>query len=390
MTAPAPVASTSNQRLTAAKLAQVAALVQAQATVREQLTRAAVAAAVAPLRTFTAWWDADAVSKMIAQVLRVVQPTQLRAARVTDAFAAQVMTVMTGRRVRPRGAVDITKLRRAIPPRAAQDLVAGRRVPPFLELGGFPDGPNGDINRPVDMSIRDDERSFVDPAEPYGRVADSYRYNVVARGDSEEAAARKAVTRISAAAWTDVTLAVREQYQASFDDERIVAWRRVLLGTRQTGGPPCGLCVVAADRIYRRKDLMPIHSRCRCGVLPILDGMDPGLRLNQDDLTALYNAAGGTGAGGLLNVKVALTEHGELGPVLVNADQRRRGPVEAARTQVPDRRVRARAQLDSLEESLASLEARAARGDIPDDYPALVWQQNKVTDLRAELARLGG
>lgn len=377
MTAP-----TQGQRLTAGQLAQIAALVAAQAAVREQLTAAAVQAAILPLRGFTAWWDADAFGRVIDRILRVVQPVQLRAARATDAFAAQVLTVLTGRRVRPVGAVDITRLRRAIPQRDAVDLVAGRIRPAYLELGSVADGPGPNINTPVDMAI--DEGQFVDPADPYGRVSDAYRYNVVARGDSPEVAAQKAQVRVQAAAWTDVTLAIREQFRASYDHDYVIGYRRILLFERQSGGPPCGLCVVAADRVYRRRDLLPLHNRCRCGVLPVLEGMDPGLRLNEDDLRAVYDAAGGTGAGGLLNVKVALAEHGELGPVLVNADQPYRGPREVARTQVPDRRVRARAQLESLEDTLAVLEARAAAGE---DYnpAALRWQRSKVAELRREL-----
>ncbi len=378
-----------SQGLTAAQLAKLAALLKAQAVIRQQMSDAAVAAALAPLRTFTAWWDAGAVSAMVARILRVVQPSQLRVARATDVFAAQVLTVMTGRTVRPVGAVDITRLRRTIPPEVAQDLVDGRREPAWLELGDLTNGPSERINDPVTMAVDDRERrTSVEPAEVYARAADTYRYRVIAAGDSPEAAADKARVRVSVAAATDITLAVREQYRASFDRDRVEGYRRILRPElSQTG--PCGLCVVAADRVYQRGDLMPLHPACVCDVLPIVDGLDPGYRLNFSDLQAVYDAAGGTFAGtdkwGLRSIRVALAEHGELGPVLVHAGHRHRGPREVAMTQVPDRGVRARAQLESLERSLAALENRAARGELPDDRP-LVWQRAKVDELRAELA----
>ena len=390
MTTPTTQAPVQQRQLTAAQLAQIVVLLKAQSAIRSQLTATAIAAATAPLRGFTRWWDADAVSAVITRVLRVVQPAQLRAARATDVFAAQVTSILTGRRARPVGAVDITRLRRAIPDQVAQDLVAGRRRPVRVELGDTVAGPGADINAPADRQVHDRGREqFIAPEQPYGRVADAYRYNVIARGDSPDKAARKAHVRIAQVAETDITLAVREQYNRSFDLDRVEGWRRILHPERGRGGPPCGLCVVAADRVYKKEELLPLHPACRCEVLPILDGLDPGLRLNGPDLAAIYEAAGGTAAGtdkrGLRSIRVALTEHGELGPVLVDADQHHRGPVEVARAQHPDRHVRAQAQLDALLKSLFVLEERADRGDLDDDRP-LKWQRSKVEELRRELA----
>jgi len=380
----APVQTEVVRRLTPAQVSQIVALLKVQASIRQQMRKTAVNAALLPLRTFTGWWSAAEVAKLIARILRTVQPAQLRAARATDAFAAQVLSIMTGRTVRPVGAVDVARLRRTIPPEVAQDLVHGRRQPAWLELGDLLDGPNEHINDPVQMAIDDRERrTSVDPGEVYGRAADTYRYSVVARGDSPDVARQKAMVRVAAAAATDITLAVREQYRAAFDRDVVEGWRRIVRPELSETGP-CGLCVVAADRIYKRADLLPLHDRCVCDVLPIVRGMDPGLDLNSDDLRAIYEAAGGTSAGGLLNIRVALAEHGELGPVLVNAAHRHRGPLEVAQTIVPERSVRARAQLTSLEESLVALEARAARGELKDEQ-ALTWQRHKVAELRREV-----
>lgn len=81
--------------------------------------------------------------------------------------------------------------------------------------------------------------------------------------------------------------------------------------------------------------------------------------------------------------RVVLTEHAELGPVLVDGDQHYRGPVEVAETKVPDRKVRAQAQLDSLEKSYAKLLDRYTSGDV-DEKPVR-WQRDKIADLRREL-----
>ena len=73
MTAPLQTTQTAQPRqLTAAQIAALLALVQAQAAVREQLASAAAAAARLAMSGFTAWWDADEVTDMIARVLRVL------------------------------------------------------------------------------------------------------------------------------------------------------------------------------------------------------------------------------------------------------------------------------------------------------------------------------
>jgi hypothetical protein len=383
--------------LTAGQLATLLALVQAQAALRQQLTQTAIRAALAPFAALTAWWSADAVADAIREVLRVVQPAQLQAARVTDAYMARVLTEMTGRTVRPVGAADVTRLRRRLPELVLEELADGRRAAPRIDLGDTFDGPSETVDEPLTPLFRDDEEpDWAAAGDAYGRVADAYRYQVVAEGVPEEKARKRALVRIAAVAETDVTLAVRAQYRLTlFRRTEVTGWRRILHPELSESGP-CGLCVVAADRIYKKEDLQPIHGRCKCEVLPILAGVgDPGLNLNDEDLERVYAAAGGTGgeavsktgkrvSPGLKKIRVQLTEHGELGPILINGDQHFRGPAEVARTQVPDRATRARAQLDALIDSLEKLQNRAERGE--DVKAPLSWQRNKVDELRRELA----
>jgi len=417
VTAPAQPAA---RQLSTAQLIALVALIEAQARVRKQLSDAAVAAAVAAFSAITDWWDTDQIRKAAAVALKVVQPSQRQAARVTDAYMVRAVQIMTGRRVAPVGAVDVSRLRRAIPPRTARDLVDGRREPVFLILGE-----NDPANRRViagkDMDTaapmvipdpnetpaqklarqRDGQPAAVveNPAAAYGRIADAYRYQVIAKGTPAERVRAYALARVGVVAQTDVTLAVREQYRKSLQGlsklTGVTGWRRILRPELSETGP-CGLCVVAADRTYRIEDLKPIHNGCVCEVLPVIGPFDPGLTLNREDLNRIYDLAGGTGgdvikdgqrhSGALQKIRVALAENGELGPILVDADQHYRGPVEVAKTVVPDQRVRKEHQLEQLDLSFASLTRRRQRGE--DVEKPLAWTENRIRQLQRELAAL--
>lgn len=395
MTAP------TRQGLTVAQLAAIVALLQAQSTARQKLTTAAVTAAIAPFQSFTDWWDAKAVSKAVQQVLRTLQPLQRQMARQTDVFAARVLTTMSGRSVRPVGAIDVTRLRRKMPKKLIEDLADETVAPAWVDLGGLDDGPSEHIDDPFEELVAAAKREWLDPGDVYGRVADGARYDQVVQGMEEPKARQRALVRISAAAHTDMTLAVRAQYEAALKQGRTVradAWRRILRPELSQSGP-CGLCVVAADRVYSTGDLLPLHDRCVCEVLPIMGDLDPGLLLNDDDLKRLYAAAGeaigvdraetGGGkrqGGALKKIRVALTEHGELGPVLTRADHNFRGMQQVAKTQSKDRRHRIEAEIETLEKTFERLIARRRAGENVDR--SYEWQSNTIDKLRAELAQL--
>lgn len=466
MTAPTRPVQPRSGALTAAQIAALIALVQAQANLRKQLTQTAVAAALVPFRALgtAGWWDGNRVQRAVNDVLRVVQPTQTQMARVTDAYLAQAVSTMTGRRAAPAGAVDITRLRRQMTPEVARALVSGERQPAFVVLGEFdPETGRVDnsdrINAPITLALPDpvtqpstaqvqrstraqaeqlrararelaqqlerlraqraagttvsptptpapstptpvttspsdstpSRRDALDPGEPYNRVAEQFRYQVVARGVPEEQAAQTALARIEAVAWTDVTLAVREQVRRTLgslsDIAGVEGYRRVLRPELSETGP-CGLCVVAANRIYSVEDLKPMHDRCVCEVLPIIDGADPGLFLNDEDLDRIYGGegmrGGRRGTGRLARMRVVFTEHGELGPILVNGNHSYRGPREVAESVHPDRRVRLEAQLESAEEQFARLMRREASGENVER--PIRWQAARIERLERELA----
>ena len=98
----------------------------------------------------------------------------------------------------------------------------------------------------------------------------------------------------------------------------ITAYRRVIHPEMSETGV-CGLCVAASDRVYRVKELMPIHNLCKCDVAPIIRGQDPGSQINEEDLATMYEEAGmSTAKQDLINQKYKVFNHPELGPVLRN------------------------------------------------------------------------
>lgn len=402
---------TADGQLTTAELAQIAALVQAQAQLRASLTATAVSAATTPLKVFTAFWSSAAIDDYISTVLKVVRPAQVRMARTTDAYLARVMGVMAGRRVEPVGAVDVSTLRRAITTAQAdaivQSLPAGydyRPSQPTAAATTTATATRSDQTTPTPASAAiaaarqnlprgrvtgatTAAATTVDPAQVYGRIFDATRYRITARGYTIAQAQTYAVNRAAHVATTDVMLADRAQSRQTMRTRGVQQYRRVIRPYAGSGGPVCGLCIVASDRIYYIEDLLPIHDSCRCEVVPVGAANDPGKTLNGDDLRQLYAAAGGNTGRRLKTVRVAITEHGELGPMLSYGQHNRRGITEVAAAISGDRAVTARAQLASYEQQIATVRDTADR---TGDDRALRWMSDKIDELRAQLQDRAG
>jgi hypothetical protein len=371
-------------RLTPAQLAALLALVQAQAQIRQRLTQTAVAAVLLPFKALSPsdWWDSGKVSNAIRQALMIIQPAQRNAVQLADAYLARTATILTGRTVRGAGSIEVTRIRRDIPQDLVEELVAEERTPLWVELGDTWGGPADTIDDDAELAIPEEDKEYLAPSVAYGRVADGFRYGITVRGDSEEKARAKALARLAAVAETDVTLAVREQYRQSLGQMQADGYRRILHPELSETGP-CGLCVVAADRVYKTGDLLPLHARCVCEVLPIYGDLDPGLSLNADDLRTLYAAAGGNRREVLRKVRVVLAEHGELGPILINGDQHYRDPIAVARSRSLDKRVRDQQQLESLLEINDITRYRAEQGE--QLTKSLRWQAERIAELQRAL-----
>jgi hypothetical protein len=103
----------------------------------------------------------------------------------------------------------------------------------------------------------------------------------------------------------DMSLAYRVGTQKSMAAQKIKDYRRVVRPEMSRGGT-CPLCHLASENTYHRSSLLPIHTHCRCAVMPVIGRLDPGLRLNDEDLGSLETPK---------EVPV-IRHHGELGPIL--------------------------------------------------------------------------
>lgn len=147
-------------------------------------------------------------------------------------------------------------------------------------------------------------RNGVDPAAVYRRPFVTV-WSALAREVLLPEALRMGLTRAGTTAETDVQLTMRATLRGVGQaDPSIAGYQRVL------DGAACGFCAAAAAQTYATADLMPIHVRCGCGVDVITTAARPDF--SPPGAAELPRTADGQ--------PVAVREHGELGPVLVNAD----------------------------------------------------------------------
>lgn len=227
------------------------------------------------------WYDPAVITDVATGLASQVQAGQRQTAAVVDAYLARATSQVAGRSVRPTGVVPVDDLR-----------------------GGVP------LDR------------------VYGRLADEYRYQRSlgkTDGEARQLVEQRAVKMTA----TDAQLAARAQAQRFMVVRHVDGFRRVIHPELSKHGS-CGLCAAAADQVYHRSELLPIHADCKCTVLPVVNGKDPGHQLNRADLDRLYAASGGTAGDKLKRVRVAVHEHGELGPVLTKHGDQFRGPADIA------------------------------------------------------------
>lgn len=222
-------------------------------------------------------------------------------------------------------------------------------------------------------------RNGADPIRVHSRPAYVFRETFATTGDEFEAQ-RRALERAAQLVETDIMLAARQTQIDAMDELGITTYRRVLRPELSDSGP-CGLCVVASDRVYSISDLLPIHGRCKCETVPIVGDVDPGKSINREDLKRLYDAAGSTSRKDLKRVRVQVNEHGELGPVLTVRGQKFTGPDDidaAAAAQVN------RERLDKLNAILGDFKRRDRAGEELD--APIAFQQELITDLTERLS----
>lgn len=183
-------------------------------------------------------------------------------------------------------------------------------------------------------------RNGVSPADVYRRPFVQL-WSGLKDGAQFADALSTAASRVDAMAQTDVQLAVTHSTREWLSDPPagtppIVGYSRTLTGES------CGLCAVASTQVYKNEDLMPIHDRCDCGVAPIFGDTNAAKQINRQYLRQLKSQDTYTTDaaklkhlrvdedGNLLTQRVAVHEHGELGPVLSDAAHEFSGPAVAA------------------------------------------------------------
>lgn len=133
-------------------------------------------------------------------------------------------------------------------------------------------------------------------------------------------AVRAGRERATSSAEMDVALATRDTAAAVVEgDDRIVGWERI------PDGGACEFCLLASTQRYHSGDLMPLHNRCGCSVEPVFGDRDPGHVLKPEQLEAL-KVGDVDEARRLASERLAVHEHGELGPVLTERGQDFTGP----------------------------------------------------------------
>lgn len=222
---------------------------------------------------------------------------------------------------------------------------------------------------------------LVSPLDEWNRPAEQFRY-AKSTGSSDDEALQIALDRVEALGDLDLELAMRnEASRIVRATPKVTGYRRVIHPELSESKQSCGLCIAASTRIYKKKELMPLHDHCNCGVMPIVGVEDPGHVFNEEDLTALYGLSGGTGRQALSRVRYKITEHGEVGPYLVEHGAKNRSAGKATAKPVTKRQS-VDAQIKSLSESLPRLITRQRAGE--DVAQAITWQQDRLRVLQAE------
>lgn len=179
----------------------------------------------------------------------------------------------------------------------------------------FPDGVP-----PADRELYPRQNKI--PEEVWARPVFVYR-KARQDGASPAEARLRALGRVRELAEADIKMAQRERASRilqSAAPQGVIGYRRIIHPERSKTGT-CGLCLVAANRIYSTGELYPLHTGCQCEVLPITEEHDPGLHLNREDLDAIYRIAGSTGASDLSNTRIKEYVSGEWGSVLRKHDR---------------------------------------------------------------------
>lgn len=206
------------------------------------------------------------------------------------------------------------------------DAKAERDIAASEARGRAADEASAERTDAFDGAVRD-----ADEAAEF-RLSDSEVTEVVERYAEQKAeeAAERAVNH-------DIQAASRNLYKVAMDalpPGKLYGFRRVVHPELNESGQSCGLCIVASTMLYTKRDLLPIHSMCKCETVEVFrkDGKvyDPGQQINMEDLEVFYREADKAGIGSthgwdLKKQKYEVVDHPEYGPTLVNVGKNATG-----------------------------------------------------------------
>jgi hypothetical protein len=305
----------------------VAVLVAQEAQSYDTIHDNLITAVLALWASFSAYWAGDSVVDIAQRISRLVIAGQRNVGRLTEAHLRQQFRRM-GLEL-PRGTIV--------------DL------PPDLRLGA-------------------------DAPEVYQRPVRQVRY-LDSVGTLLDDAVEQATDRLVKQIESDLQLARAEASKQLYfvtNPKQITGWRRII---HPELGNVCGLCIAASDRIYQRIQRMDLHPGCKCTTLPITTEDDPGRKLNAEDLSRIYAAAGGTTESrALAQVRVEVKRNGELGDILVPEGVKMKGPGQVKR-QLSDRAAELRRK--QLQRQIDDLQARESLSG---------WHQDRLEQLEELLA----
>jgi len=209
-------------------------------------------------------WDSADVERFVGRVIPILTGGQAMTARMTDVYISQLLSEMTGENV----------------------PVAGLRTSDLKEMRGTPL-----------MEVY--RRPFVE------------MWTALKDGQLFEDAYQAGLNRVSELADDDLSLAYRKASTLAFEKQPAVKGYRRVVRPEMSKGGTCPLCHLASENRYHKSDLLPIHTHCRCAVMPIVGKSDPASRLNAEDLGQLEKPT----------ELPVVRNHGELGPILQVAGQ---------------------------------------------------------------------
>jgi hypothetical protein len=244
-----------------------------------------------------------AIEAYVATTVPTMAGAQTAAAQLTAAYLAYMVADLTGRAlgsVVPR-AIDLSKLTGAALRNGLSQEALYRR--PFqqarLELSRSlsevadlePPAPDLTGPEPTFTPVeRQPEPARQQPTRQSEPARDTRQQPAQdeQRATQDEAQVRQqratdaSERRAQTIALTDLELATTHTARDVLSSEQsVVGYRRVL-----TGAENCGMCVVAATRLYHKRDLMPLHPNCDCVIAPVMAGEDPGRSINNRTIGA--------------------------------------------------------------------------------------------------------